>query len=1099
MNILLRKIADPNNLYWAWEKAKHIYKPGDIWYNELELAAFEAQLADELAAIRNDILNGTYRLQPIQPVAYPKGANEDGPRTRQTFWIAVRDQVAWLAIVNIIGRYIDARMPSWSYGNRLYISMFYEEDQAGHSELKFGYYRNTTKNLFRKWAQSWPLYRRHINISAKFLTKEEKEFRDDLDAQEQKMLDNNIRMTEHPLKSAYLEKKYWRTRKKEGLYWAGLDLEKFYPQINLAVVRENLETYLPEKYRSLEFVELIEYMLDFRIDTRGWSPKELEDIDIDPSKSTYQHLPTGLLVAGFLANVALLKVDLKVQTWLKSNRNIAHFRYVDDHVILATSFDGLLSWIDNYQKLLADSDIGTSFNPEKTTPAALAQYYECQMRGNPGDLPGLKQAAKEQCALDPDFPNPLMTQTLGKVSRIASTPFNLLTTDEEKTLIADIEHLLLTEFPDHELRKDTRVSFAARMLSVLVPQMLPDSNEVYRLHRNLCLKRTAIEGVKEEIIKAELRKDVKVILKQKLAHLEAEEKQFQKELHTEEKILAEQEERMAARTIKLLLKAVQDNHEKVRLWSRLLEFFFKSGCGKPTAIITEIRKLLEHRRTNELSLTFIHSLMLQVISTLLFEALRVMDGSNYSQRRKHRATSFVRHLLDEELLNYFNQTMGDSQKIYEQVSLDMFRLSAGAVIRIMNDCFLGSDKLLDEHLIEKYGLIDFGPGTIEFSENSIYDNGVWAWWLYGKMPSRYYNKPPFLWKKVNSALDYNNPIDQNVALLYPAHLSKNMLTRLDQAPEGWFLTSEGLLYDIYKYTEKESVGQYHLLDKIVKKSKSFTKFLSLDEWITWMKVQQHEMIIHQNEPLIFDPRLGEWAALEMIRQIAEEVKNKSAEFSLEPVHHTVPYFRYIHPHNFKVPIEWKAEGPLTWEALTRLLKHSGGRITFRAFEDMIVEDRLIPKFGADQDTETQALIRALGFLLISLLAKSTDMPARWNPTGMQQAWLNLAQHKLKDLAVSTYTRDIIAGCFSKRNLETQFDRGMEPADFVYAKDTGADPPHFLIIDDFIERVVFAAGRLKRQQLSVSGHQPRQLTPISLIQLKRVDYQILMDEENQEEL
>lgn len=169
MSTLLQKIADHNNLYWAWEKAKNLYKPGDIWFNELEVAAFEANLSEELAAIHYDILNGLYQLKAIEPVAYPKGRDDNGARTRQTFSVNVRDQVTWLAVVNIIGRNIDSKMPFWSYGNRLYISMFYDEDKvSGHSELKFGYYRNTTRNLFRKWSQSWPLYRRHINITAKY-------------------------------------------------------------------------------------------------------------------------------------------------------------------------------------------------------------------------------------------------------------------------------------------------------------------------------------------------------------------------------------------------------------------------------------------------------------------------------------------------------------------------------------------------------------------------------------------------------------------------------------------------------------------------------------------------------------------------------------------------------------------------------------------------------------------------------------------------------------------------------------------------------------------------------------------------------------------
>jgi hypothetical protein len=76
---------------------------------------------------------------------------------------------------------------------------------------------------------------------------------------------------------------------------------------------------------------------------------------------------------------------------------------------------------------------------------------------------------------------------------------------------------------------------------------------------------------------------------------------------------------------------------------------------------------------------------------------------------------------------------------------------------------------------------------------------------------------------------------------------------------------------------------------------------------------------------------------------------------------------------------------------------------------------------------------------------------------------------------------------------------MEKLDFNYEIDTASDPPMFRIVDDFITQVNFALGRLKRQQLSVSGHQPRQLTPVSIMQLKRDDYQNLMEENEQGEL
>ena len=56
----------------------------------------------------------------------------------------------------------------------------------------------------------------------------------------------------------------------------------------------------------------------------------------------FEGLPTGLLVAGALANLYLLDLDKKVINRLKTEKKhcMLHFRYVDDHLFL--SYDQIL-------------------------------------------------------------------------------------------------------------------------------------------------------------------------------------------------------------------------------------------------------------------------------------------------------------------------------------------------------------------------------------------------------------------------------------------------------------------------------------------------------------------------------------------------------------------------------------------------------------------------------------------------------------------------------------------------------------------------------------------------------------------------------------
>ena len=218
---LIRQIVNRENLLWAWNKAKTLYRPGDIWFNEISVSNFEANLGNELENIKSQLIEGTYRLSPITPVAFPKGADKNGPRTRQTFDIAVRDQVTWLAITNIIGPTLDYRMPFWSYGNRLFISVFYKFNEASKKdEIKFGWYRNSSTHLYRNWNQSWPLYRRHVAITARIMANQKlflnnpAEFKSEKleDDKEAEVLEQNALLPEH-LQVDYLKHDYWQEKK----------------------------------------------------------------------------------------------------------------------------------------------------------------------------------------------------------------------------------------------------------------------------------------------------------------------------------------------------------------------------------------------------------------------------------------------------------------------------------------------------------------------------------------------------------------------------------------------------------------------------------------------------------------------------------------------------------------------------------------------------------------------------------------------------------------------------------------------------------------------------------------------------------------------
>jgi hypothetical protein len=1054
---MLREIAEIKNLMWAWEKAKAFYQPGDIWFDELEVVKFEMNLTNELLQIQADLLAGEYRLKPICPVAFPKSKNPDGPRTRQTFWINVRDQVTWLAVANVIGRDLDSRMPFWSYGNRLHISMFYELNSKTHkNELRFGDYRNTSKNTYRKWSQSWPLYRRHINTTTKFLSAKKFKNLKNLDENEAEILRLNDSIEYgHPLKVQYLEKSYWTEEATGELFWAAVDLEKFYPKLNVEVIKENLKTYLPYNDEQLE--NTLSSLLRFEIDSSEWTKKELEVIDLDPH--LFHGLPTGLFVAGFLSNVAMMKIDSLINEKLQNNKSIAHFRYVDDHVILATSFSDLVTWIEEYRDLLKSQSIGTSINPSKTQPKHLGDYFEA-LENQKKDAEELLQGAKDSSKLDPDFPSPLMTQTLAKVSKIAGTTFQLLGPEEEKNLIADVEHLLVTEFPDHELRKDTRIAFAARVLSTVVPLMNIDMDSFYQANRQYS---QAVASFKEAY-------------KKKRPGDEYEDRMIEyfNICEKEGKLVRHIEEKLANRTMKLLLKSIRENHEKVRLWSRIIEFCSKSESSRIETVLKEVRSLESRKETNDLSISFIHSLILQVLTQLLFKSLRVLNSEGTTTKQRKRASAFISDVVSDSVLKYFEKQIKRRSKRYEKSSLEVFKFCCGTIIYSLDRG--------DKTLVRKYQLIDWNhPGS--FFEGSTYPFEVWVWWFYDLLPMQW-SEEPYLWGIISSRINADNTLGQVLIQRHPKKLSTHLLEEIEKN-KSVFEKNEGWIFDVYQSLKKRNMDTQHsFLNKITRKEPELKEFVSLYQWVEWTSDYETRMLKSSNNQMVFDPRLGEWMALEIVRQSIEAIQEKedASIFSIDE-----PYHKNIHPNNFKLPKNWIEEKKFTWADLEGLDK----KISLRSKEDLITDERFFPPARGQwwEENRLESALNAFGALLICLLAKNCDLPGKWHPLGHQQVWLGLAKSKLKYVAVSSITKDIIDGCFSKRNQETarlrlfKAERGEDIVD-----DNSFDPPSFQDLRALLRYIEFSQAKLKSQQISVTDHQPRQLIPIHLKQLRRSNYQ-----------
>lgn len=72
-NNLFETICSKENLMLAWRRVENSFKHGNIWYDELELAAYKFNLVNNLEKLSDVLLKGTYQMRPIKPAPYPKG------------------------------------------------------------------------------------------------------------------------------------------------------------------------------------------------------------------------------------------------------------------------------------------------------------------------------------------------------------------------------------------------------------------------------------------------------------------------------------------------------------------------------------------------------------------------------------------------------------------------------------------------------------------------------------------------------------------------------------------------------------------------------------------------------------------------------------------------------------------------------------------------------------------------------------------------------------------------------------------------------------------------------------------------------------------
>src|SRR4051812_27703234 len=108
-----------------------------------------------------------------------------------------------------------------------------------------------------KFKHSWPLFRRHVALTARRMTAGTDDLAP-LDSAEASALNYSGR-------PRYLDKGYWRAINGPSLYYGSLDLEKFYPSIKSQAILRGFEDHLSD-YASDPWVRsLLASLLKFEV------------------------------------------------------------------------------------------------------------------------------------------------------------------------------------------------------------------------------------------------------------------------------------------------------------------------------------------------------------------------------------------------------------------------------------------------------------------------------------------------------------------------------------------------------------------------------------------------------------------------------------------------------------------------------------------------------------------------------------------------------------------------------------------------------------------------------------------------------------------
>ena len=371
-------LGNPVILKGAWMRVQSWYKYGEM-PPEPELSQWQLYPEAMLRKLAIELRENRWKPEKWQQVPYPK----KGARLRHYMMPTVRDQVAFMAHMVVLGPILDHQVKNFAFGNRWYRPIAWDCRQQP-PKWKLRPYPVLTDKIYLSYARSHGLFRRVAHWTVAQMTKAELPSEYET-GQIQHPNDYNPKMLPD-----WIREKWWEcSLDSPSAYWASLDVELAYPSVRLPQLAESMKSALQQQVKveplydscpgqvldaiSMEEVrvEIGKRMMDalenITLETSGipqdtWSkPKNHRLPDIN--ENSYDGIPTGLAISGVLFNVMLLKVDQEIHDYLSSTSEKlrgAIVRFADDMYVLSRSPEGLLALIEAVHRALSLNSNATS-------------------------------------------------------------------------------------------------------------------------------------------------------------------------------------------------------------------------------------------------------------------------------------------------------------------------------------------------------------------------------------------------------------------------------------------------------------------------------------------------------------------------------------------------------------------------------------------------------------------------------------------------------------------------------------------------------------------------------------------------------------------